>query len=187
MSWEKLKEDDDYEIYTDYPYYIRKKIDKTIISESINHYGYYRCTINDKTYLKHRLIALQFIPNDDPEHKTQVDHINRLRNDNRIENLRWCTPCENSKNKSSYNRVKCEYVDEIPEESIEINEYGQHIFDNLYYCDDIFYIYNGIRYRKLHVMKRKGCEFYYVQTKDIDNKQVTIYYTTFKKMYNLMY
>jgi hypothetical protein len=51
-----------------------------------------------KTYLIHRLIAIAYIPN--PDNKPFIDHINRIRTDNKIENLRWVTSCENNQNMS---------------------------------------------------------------------------------------
>ena len=40
--------------------------------------------------LIHRLVCMTFVPNPDPEHLTQVNHINEDKSDNRSCNLEWC-------------------------------------------------------------------------------------------------
>lgn len=49
-----------------------------------------------KTYkrLVHRLVAEAFIPNQD-KNRTEINHINYIRSDNRVENLEWATRSEN--------------------------------------------------------------------------------------------
>lgn len=61
------------------------------------HTGYCRValSVNSKVkdYSVHRLVAMTFLPN--PEEKREVNHINGIKTDNRLENLEWATPSEN--------------------------------------------------------------------------------------------
>ena len=62
--------------------------------------GYTYQTIGKKNYLTHRLVAFTYIPN--PENKPEVNHLNGIRDDNRVENLGWVTHQENIKYSFDY-------------------------------------------------------------------------------------
>ena len=73
------------------------------LKHSLRPNGYYVVCLRDgkgggRPCFIHRLISEHYIAN--PENKPFVDHINRIRTDNRICNLRWVTQKENNNNMS---------------------------------------------------------------------------------------
>lgn len=67
-------------------------------------FGHLRVMIDRKLISIHRLVAQEFIPNED--NKPFIDHINGIPWDNRVENLRWCTQSENLRNPLAIEKLK---------------------------------------------------------------------------------
>lgn len=73
-------------------YYIKQGC---ILKQSVSKKGYKVITKirGLPTQQVHRLVAMTFI--DNPNRKPQINHINGIKTDNRVENLEWCTNAEN--------------------------------------------------------------------------------------------
>lgn len=72
---------------------VRNDVTVRVLSFWDNHNGYKMVTLT-RNYEKHsfrvhRLVAKSFIPN--PDNLPQVNHINEIKTDNRVDNLEWCT------------------------------------------------------------------------------------------------
>ena len=126
---------------------------------------------------------------DNPNNLQELDHINHNRADYHLSNLRWVSRIENMKNISSQNGIKYEFVDNIPDEAVVVDFYetrnNHHDFEFYYFFNDEFYYFNGIKYRKLHINTNKaGNQF--VNVKDVNNCQVSIYFSKFKQQHDLL-
>lgn len=81
-----------------------------LIKPCINHRGYYSVSLckegKCKCFLLHRLVAQAFISNED--NLPEVNHKNRVRTDNNVSNLEFCTGKYNIQY-SNLNRALCKY------------------------------------------------------------------------------
>lgn len=74
------------------------------IAGSLNRDGYLRVRVNSIEYMVHRLVWKMVVGEDIPEGMI-IDHIDRDRTNNRVANLRLCTPLTNQYNRPSHEGV----------------------------------------------------------------------------------
>lgn len=142
----------------DYPNYLiyengeihtksRQRVKGGILKQQLGTNGYYSVGLWKDTKRKsctvHRLLGIHYIPN--PENKPFIDHIDRNRKNNSLDNLRWVTCQENVDNKDydDYS-VRCN------------NKLG---IKNIYYCKTNKYYKFKIKRNKIaHVKYFKTLE-----------------------------
>ncbi|CAL6011946.1 HNH_endonuclease [Hexamita inflata] len=155
-----------------------KEITQTINKNS----GYLQVRLvdqNNKKFNKyiHRILAEAFIPN--LMGLPVVNHKNRVRTDNRLENLEWTTQSENCRN--------CEddgdYFDELPDKDncCEFQFYNNHAFGHYFINTktlDMFYD-TAFQFRKLRVKYNRKNMIY--NLRDTEFQQIAVSINKLKK------
>jgi hypothetical protein len=90
-----------YDISEGHPHDVTHVASGRVRRWTLSYDGYYQTSFykdgRRHTVRRARLIALCWIPN--PEGKLTIDHINRDRADDRVDNLRWATHAEQTQNR----------------------------------------------------------------------------------------
>jgi len=103
-----------WKIYEPYPVYsvsnlgsVRNNKSGRILNPSLDSHGYKKISIGSAAFRiskgVHKLVGEVFLEN--PNNYTDLDHINRDRLDNRVENLRWVSRSENCANREYKNQT----------------------------------------------------------------------------------
>jgi hypothetical protein len=174
VEWVQLTAHPNYDIQVQYPFQIRKRSNGRIMALSPMLIGYISCKIDGRKSYHHILIAEQFLVR--PAGSTEIDHINHIRSDNRLDNLRWVSHSENQQNRSSYRGRRSEYIATLSADAIPYTHHNGFALKTGFWRDgNAFYrkvangfrkIAAGPRHQKIHISLRfedgRTCHIYLV-------------------------
>lgn len=132
----------------------------------------------DKRYFSHRFVY-ECCNNLILNANEQIDHINRDKTNNHLANLRVVNNTTNSLNKHEN-----EEVSSLPDDAIEINEYGAHQLTNLYYSpsNECCYRVSEIHVFKIPFRKIGKRDLLAIQLQDIKSKHTIICLSKLKRL-----
>jgi hypothetical protein len=119
----------------------------------------------------HQLVATAFLGD---SFGRDIDHRDRIRTNNHVSNLRYVSRADNCRNRTSHMGTIYQFVETLPDNAIQLTEYGTHHFDNLYYHDGVFYVFTGLEYRILPYITDARAHSIYVQTYDTEHRRAKI-------------
>jgi len=102
---------------------VKNDLNNHIIVGDVNSAGYQRVSLYRKghnppfqRFFRHRLVAMTFIENPQPNKFIEVNHIDTNKENNSVTNLEWCTPLYNvhhsaKKDENRYKPFKVVFVD----------------------------------------------------------------------------
>ncbi len=107
-------------IEIDYPNYmisclgrVKNTVRNKVLKPTMDNMGYYTVKLSHKgvakTFRVHQLVANAFLEEPDDPTQTFVDHINNVRTDNNVGNLRWTTQQQNNMNRVKQNNTSSQY------------------------------------------------------------------------------
>lgn len=130
---------------------LKPQINKT------NKYVYYHFSVNGKyknIYYHHIIVKMFIKPNYDSKIE-EIDHCDKNKLNNSIENLYVVSHCENQRNKSSMNGNNFNFVDDIGKSLIINEEAG--IYFSLDYDKFYMFINHTNKFKELHEYMHNGC------------------------------
>lgn len=101
-----------------------------------NGYKSVTLTINGikKSYMIHRLVALTFIPN--PNNLPQVNHKDRNKINNNVDNLEWVSANDNLKHVRETSQIKRQEIKNLDIDVKNDPDWKQYLDTNYYFCKD---------------------------------------------------
>ena len=161
MAFQPLRDfEDSYEIEVEEPHRIRRLGSNKFVTTYVDRLtGYVLIHLNRRTYKLHRILARHFIEN--PDDLPQVDHIDRIKTNNSIENLRWVTGSENMRNRTVAAYGGREYLNNPPNDITEIRTFNDVEYEEnkYFFCfenDRVVQRYNDHKWRFLSENRNNG-------------------------------